>query len=923
MKKIILFFFTFGNLSILIAQKLVIDSSVFNTWPSVSPGLYFNDDGNYLAYTVNNMAYYRPTLDHYIPSYRTSLIIQSNFNNWKKTFDGVNFGVFNKRGNEFIFKTEGDSLCVLALGGEISSVIPHVKYFQYSNSLLGEYLFYILDSAGQHFVIHDLVSGNEKWVEGVIEYSFSPDKKTLLVQMEEKKDSIATYSLLWVNLENGSEKVIWNSKNIVGKYVFSTDSDQLAFFVKTKSNLDYGIEMWHYKSGNEKAILLVDESSKGIDSNLKLSNESIQFSMDGSRVFVKLIEKAIPQPAPDAVKVDVWGYKDSKLQSLQLTEMGLRSFRAVVSISEKRMIRLQQDDEFMPENGSNDDFQIVFHSKGYSEESWWNPIARPTIYLVSTLDGSRKVLNQKLSDFVWINYNFPSSPNGRYIVYFDQDRKAYFSYDVTKGTAQNISKNIPVSLMKVNGTGGSYTAPTAGLIEPESYVIGVGDWMDQGSSILIYDDYDIWKVDPAGVKSPLNLTNGYGKAHKIQFRLAEENSLEGSEVVENHKIFSHGKLLFRAFDTKTKYSGFYQKSLEETGDPEYLTMGPWNYSSVLMKAGTANIWGVSRMSDKEPSNLFTTKDFKTFTPVSDVQPQKRYNWLTAELFHWKTSDGTSYEGILYKPENFDSTKKYPVLFNYYEKRSDQLFDFKQPGATWSDINIPYFVSNGYLVFVPDMQYKIGFLGESILKTVVSAVTQLSKLPYVDAHRMGINGQSFGGYETNYLVTHTHIFAAAAEMAGPTDLVSSYGSVRLGGGRGLGTASDQMLSEIHQTRIGATLWMRPDLYIQNSPVFRADQMTTPLLMVHCLGDDNVPFEQALEFYTGLRRLGKKVWLLQYDHDGHALTNDEDALDHTIRLTQFFDHYLKGLPPPKWMTEGIPARLKGIETGYGLDTSGKQP
>ncbi len=81
-------------------------------------------------------------------------------------------------------------------------------------------------------------------------------------------------------------------------------------------------------------------------------------------------------------------------------------------------------------------------------------------------------------------------------------------------------------------------------------------------------------------------------------------------------------------------------------------------------------------------------------------------------------------------------------------------------------------------------------------------------------------------------------------------------------------------------------------------------------------------QSVEFFTGLRRLEKPVWMLQYDEGGHGVSG-KDAVDWTIRMTQFFDYYLKGAAPPKWMTEGIPAKLKGIETGYELDNSGKKP
>ncbi len=305
--------------------------------------------------------------------------------------------------------------------------------------------------------------------------------------------------------------------------------------------------------------------------------------------------------------------------------------------------------------------------------------------------------------------------------------------------------------------------------------------------------------------------------------------------------------------------------------------------------------------------------------MSNLQPQKDYNWLTAELVNWTLPDGQPSQGILYKPENFDPTRKYPVIFNYYEKQSDGLFDYLEPGLSGSaNIDISWYVSRGYLVFLPDIHYKIGHTGESIVNSVVSAAEYLSKMPWVDSKRMGINGHSWGGYETNYLVTHTDIFAAAAEGAGASDMISNYGSIA-GTYQGL----NQSNMEAGQHRIGATLWQRPDLYIENSAILKADQVTTPFLMMHNKADEVVPWPQAIELYLDLRRLGKKVWLLQYDNEGHNIHDPKNQIDYTIRLTQFFDHYLKDAPPPRWMTEGIPARLRGVERRLELDTSGKQP
>lgn len=179
--------------------------------------------------------------------------------------------------------------------------------------------------------------------------------------------------------------------------------------------------------------------------------------------------------------------------------------------------------------------------------------------------------------------------------------------------------------------------------------------------------------------------------------------------------------------------------------------------------------------------------------------------------------------------------------------------------------------------------------------------------------MGIQGHSRGGWETNFLVTHSKLFAAAMSASGFSDYVCLYNgirSARLEGG------SRQGSFESSYQRIGATLWERPDLYIENSPIFKANEVTTPLLMMANKADDDVPFEQGIEFFTALRRLRKKVWMLQYDGEGHMVLSNKAARDLTVRMKQFFDLYLMGAPAPKWMLTGIPAKMKGVVDGLDL-------
>ncbi len=243
-----------------------------------------------------------------------------------------------------------------------------------------------------------------------------------------------------------------------------------------------------------------------------------------------------------------------------------------------------------------------------------------------------------------------------------------------------------------------------------------------------------------------------------------------------------------------------------------------------------------------------------------------------------------------------------------------LNKFIEPTLSVGPLNISCFVSQGYLVFCPDVYYTIGDVTGSVYNYVVSAAESMRQKPWVDGTRMGIQGHSFGGYEVNSLVTRTNIFAAAVSAAGMSDYVSLSGTIRLNGD----DSHDYTI--FSQSRLGASLWQDQSAYIRNSPVFAADKVTTPFLMMHSKNDNNVPWPQSVEYFTALRYLNKKVWMLQYNNGHHILYKEEDKLDYSIRLLQFFDHYLKGEPPPKWMTQGRPASLEQIDDCFEFDAEG---
>src|SRR6266511_1738173 len=187
-----------------------------------------------------------------------------------------------------------------------------------------------------------------------------------------------------------------------------------------------------------------------------------------------------------------------------------------------------------------------------------------------------------------------------------------------------------------------------------------------------------------------------------------------------------------------------------------------------------------------------------------------------------------------------------MIVYIYERLSqsrDNLV-YLRPGTS---INLSCYASDGYLVLLPDIAYQIGAPGQSALKCVLPAVQAVVERGYVNENAIGIQGHSWGGYQIAYMITQTDRFKAAAAGAAVSNMTSAYSGIRWGSG-----LPRQFQYERTQSRIGGSLWEYPMRYLENSPVFHAHRVQTPLLMINNDEDDAVPWYQGIEFFLALRR-----------------------------------------------------------------------
>lgn len=866
-------------------SKRIVDTNAFNNWPEVFGGAISND-GKYVLYITQSKSTYnfRPTVAE------TSTIIQSVDRKWKCELKNITNVKFSDNSQTAVFINGKGSLYLMKLRGGEFKVSENVKSYQLVSCKNNEWLVFDTDN---ELVIRDMQTGTEQKFENVLSYRFSPNGQHLILNTyaEEKGES----KLEWIALKSVKRFTIWSAKDAKpGQILFDNSGKRLAFLVDQEGDRF----IWYFSQSSQKARILAT------DKNQELKIGSFQrFSKDGQRLFLVLEEKTKTfKYNSEATKVTVWSYDDLILPSEQSinSKNELKStFFSVLDVKNGNIMQLQYKNEIIKNSDiQNDDNFILLHLDADKEvsktEVGWNPAYKySSLHMVSMRNGSRHQLPWKD-----INLSSVLSSNNKYIIFWNDSLSHYFSFDIATGAIRNITYSISTDL----------TIDAGYRVASVKSPIGLAGWEKNDERVLIYDRHDIWLVNPGGTQKPENITNGFGKFNNTILRLATEQKL----------IKQGEKLILAAFNTRTKKNGYYYIIVGQKDDPVPLIMDDCLYTSLplfsnfrgnFLKAKYANAWLLMRQTVNESPNYFWTEDLKIIRPVSNVCPEKTWNWLTSELHSWVAYDGDTLQGILYKPENFDSSKKYPIIFNYYRQLSNELHKYRKPQGTNSSINIPWFVSRGYLVFTPDIHHKVPDLKAGVLNCVLSAADYIAKLSFVDPKRMGINGHSFGGLETGIIVTNTSLFAAAVASSGYYNLVSDVGSLLR-----YSLGAHRTTSESH---MGGTLWQKQNDFIQNSSIFYLDKITTPILIMTGNKDGQVPHEQSVELFLGLRRLNKKSWMLSYDGEGHTLWPKKLIDDYTLRITQFFDHFLKGAPVPKWMTNNLPSLLKGTEIGFELD------
>jgi len=911
------------------SQKKVLELQDFEIWNTIK-NKAISPDGNYIMYSLD-----KGEQDQYLKIKDTkanSIFEYPSSEKGRFTYKS-NYAVFTirplkkdiralKRKKTKEENLPKDTLGIYNINEKKLVKLPNVKSFKVPEKWEG-YLAYLLNEAktskkekrgskvadslklksakkikkvgkdnGYHLVVRNLQERTQDTIKYVKDYTFSKEGKRL-AYVTSGSDSSLNEGVYILDFENNNVYNIFKSKK--AKYAqlsFSDSGNNLAFIVdKDTTKIQVRpYELYVWSDGKRQAEKRLDKLLAPKD-YLVSADGKITFSKDESKMYFGLAKPPIVKDTTlldeEIVNVEVWTYNEPKLytvQEMQVKNDLKKSYAAVIHLNNNKLVQLATTDFPQSELGNkgNATYALVNTSRPYDLESMWTGQTARDYAIVNVNTGETNTILNNIIGRVRL------SPEGKYAYGYNTIDSTWFAYSIASKKIAKLTQG-KVFYNELNDS------PNY----PRAY--GMAGWTKNDAAILIYDRYDVWEFNPdtgAGKK----ITNG--RENKIVYRYVKLDTDEEFIATDKNNLFA-------TFNESNMHTGYFQFNFKNLRGKQLLE-GPFKYSRPIKAKDSDKVIFTRESFIEFPDIRYSNLSFKKQTVISNANPQQiEYNWGTNELITWTSLDGIELTGMLIKPENFDPSKKYPLLVNFYEKSSNSLFSYRTPAYGRSSINYSYYTSRGYVIFNPDVHYRIGYPGESAYNCVIPGITSLIEKGFIDKENIGVQGHSWGGYQIAYLVTKTNIFKAAESGAPVPNMISAFGGIRWATG-----LSRQFQYEHTQSRIGGTPWEYPSRYIENSPIFNIDKINTPLLIMHNDADGHVPWYQGIEFFTALRRLGKPSWFLNYNGEPHWPLKYQNRKDFNTRMSQFFDYYLKGSGKPVWMERGVPAIEKGINQGLEL-------
>jgi dipeptidyl aminopeptidase/acylaminoacyl peptidase len=608
-----------------------------------------------------------------------------------------------------------------------------------------------------------------------------------------------------------------------------------------------------------------------------------RWSEQGDGLFFGLREVTAPTPKEEVddekPNLMIWHWKEARLQSQQIVqENNDRTFSYLAAYwpTNDRFVALTDSTMRTALLLPHDRFVLGTDSRADERRALLNGQLLADHYIVDPRTGARRLALKQLRQGP-----VAPSPDGAQLLFYRDGH--YHVLDAATLATRNITERAPVSFWD--------TEDDHNVDKPAIAPIG---WSRDSRAVVLFDNYDIWKLSTVDA-APLNLTKT-GRTEGLRYanRIRIDPREQGIDLTQ--------PLWFTTYGERSKQGGV-AKVDGRTGGVTRVLLADASFEP--RRARDAEVWITTRQSFVEYPDFWVLNGGALTQKLTNGGAQLgQIQWSSGtKLVDYVSEKNDSLQGVIFLPSGYEAGKKYPTVTYFYEKLSQTRHRFTHPNeVNGVSIHPGVFTSRGYAVFVPDIVYKLNDPGMSAVWCMVPAVKAAIATGIVDPDKVGIQGHSWGGYQTAFLVTQTNIFKAAIAGAPLTDMVSMYSSVYWNTGN-----ANQPIFESSQGRFKGNFIENKDAYERNSPNRFADKVETPLIILHNDKDGAVDFNQGITYYNTLKQLNKEVILLEYPGENHGLVQRGNLKDYQTRMTEWFDVKLRGMPAPDWIKDGVP-RLK---------------
>lgn len=835
-------------------QKIITEND-YQKWGKLTNHT-ISEKGNWVSYAMQ----YDETPD--------TLFIKNINKNKRFKFSDVNKGEFINE-KLFIFLDKQKTLNCIDLFSGNNNKVKNVKNYAISKN--HQFIITIENSGNKNYLtIRNYKTNIVEQIEGIDEFKINDTQDELVAY----KQNESVKSVILISLVASITKSIIIEENDVtfSKFVWSDSYKSIAFLAEYKNN-DNTILLYHYDLNQKKLNLLNPKEIENFPSKFKISNRhnNITISLDDQRVIFGIIKNLKTQSNEN--NVQIWKSNDPIVYSEKkhLGELDYDFKLAVWWPQKGKFSKITENEKPYAILNNTKDYALTFSFGDTPPQYTMN---RNVNYYVKNIETNEEVLlvNNQPTGL----HNSSMSPKGKYFAYFNNKEWWVYNFKEKKKIQIPIPKNIDFSKIDYANEKGNF---------------GVAGWCQNEEYIILYDQYDIWKA-PLNGSNPIRITKG--REQNITFKIGSNKEKKYFIASGNNDpIINLQEEIILTATTKNKTGYFI---LKPSGVLKEICFDNLSNSKISKASKASKAIFITQNYNIPPKLIFTNllTNKKLLCYQSNIH-HFNYQWHKQEIITYKKSNNEELNGILYYPNQYNPNQIYPMVVFIYEEQFAQKNNYSNPSMySMTGFNIATFTAQGYFVLMPDIKYEIGNPGPSALDCVLAATNKVINSGKVNKNKIALMGQSFGGYETNFIITQTNIFKTAISGVSIFDTNRMYQSLSESSGK-----PEMWRFESQQWRMGKQLFDDRKSYDTNSPSNYVENVSTPVLLWCGEADKQINPDQSIAMYLALRRLNKECILLMYPKESHSIILNSNQRDLYSKIKAWLAYHLKDELPAEWI------------------------